>query len=540
MAISRIPIISASISTLIFSILSSDKLLGNKVAMRNGPDLIGWISSSKYFCKHDNLVDLETKIVSDLNIANVLDAFRNPLVYAETSIYRVSSVSTQAIGEFLVGARRIGIPGIQGEICQIVGENHLISIVLSFSLIAIFVSTYICGMIVRDFQISKVLRFLIPVLAIMNFNSISVFLEGGYGQLLATPFFLYAIYNLTRSNIVLNQIGFSSFLIILFSLGTYFDLALIFGFFIFLMWVCNLMLTKINILKTLKKMDLNLIGASLFLGIPGLLSAPRLLLNRLGSGTYGGWDQGRIPTPSNFFGLINWLPPDGVNSYPRSISLTFIEIISSMCIVFFLFRNISNIQTQPILVAFIVYSFLMIVVYLPPGESNNNYTIWKAAGYLSMLLVLFAFLENWQNNNADKFSRLNMLSKATISICILSTIISSFNWTDSWLKGRQFNFNEPDKKMGEIINEYDLIMNGFEGAGSYKMLLIGDIHYLAESRGFSVLSKRSVPARNLAFVLPKKCMNLDCELRSRSLNKNDKFEIIYSNDEYIVYAQSDS
>ena len=134
-SISRIPMISASISTLIFSFLGSDKLFGNKIAMRNGPDLIGWISSSRYFCSQENLINLETKIISDLNIANALDAFKNPVGHSETSIYRVASVATQVNGEFLVGARRIGIPGVQGQLCQIAGEQYLIPLVSSFSLI---------------------------------------------------------------------------------------------------------------------------------------------------------------------------------------------------------------------------------------------------------------------------------------------------------------------------------------------------------------------------------------------------------------------
>jgi len=535
-SISRIPMISASTSTLIFSILGSDKLFGNKIAMRNGPDLIGWISSSRYFCFQENLINLETKIISDLNITNVLDAFKNPISHSETSIYRVASVATQVNGEFLVGARRIGIPGVQGQLCQIAGENHLISIVSSFSLIAVFVSTYICGMIVRDYQINKFYKFAIPVLAIMNVNSISVFLEGGYGQLLATPFFLYGIYCFTRQNNGLNQRGFATLLIVLFSLGTYFDLALIFSLFVFVLWVCNLLLIKRNLLKSLKEFELRLIGVSLLLGTPGLLNAPRLLIDRLGSGTYGGWDQGRMPTPANFFGLINWLPPNGLNSNPRSISLRIIEIVITIMIIAFLWRSRSNIQIQPALAALLIYSILMFLTYSNGREGSNNYAVWKAAAYLSMLFVLFVLSANYENKNVKKKTHLKMFSKTVISLALLLSILSSLNWIDSWLKTRQFNFNAPDKKMKKIINEYDLVMYGFEGAGSYKILLLGDIHYLAESRGFSILSMRSNPVRELAFVLPKKCMNLDCVLKNYSLNLNDKIKIIYSNEEYIIYA----
>jgi hypothetical protein len=88
-----------------------------------------------------------------------------------------------------------------------------------------------------------------------------------------------------------------------------------------------------------------------------------------------------------------------------------------------------------------------------------------------------------------------------------------------------------------IIDKYDLAMFGFEGAGSYKFLLLGDIHYLAESRGFSVLAKRSNPPREMAFVLPnEKCLNLNCKLNQYSFYMNNKLEIIYANKEYRIYA----
>jgi hypothetical protein len=535
--ISKLPMISAFISTFIFSFLSSEKLLGNKIAMRNGPDLIGWISSSRYFCNQGNLTGLETKITSDLNLTNSLDAFKNPIENLDNSIYQVASVVTQVNGEFLVGARRIGIPGVQGQLCQIVGENHLISIVSSFSLIAIFVSTYICGMIIRDYQMKNAYKLIIPVLAITNVNAISVFLEGGYGQLLATPFFLFGVYCFTREEKNFDQRGLASLLIIAFSLSTYFDLALIFGLFILVLWICNLLLTKRNLLKNVKKTDWNLIGIGLLLGVPGLLTAPRLLMDRLGSGTYGGWDQGRVPTPADFFGLINWLPSNGVNSTPRSISIKIIEVSITIVILAFLWKNRLNVQIQPALAAMIVYSMLMFLTYSNGREGSNNYTVWKASAYLSMFLILFALPRNKENQGGKKASDKKDLSKTTIPIILVLTILSSLNWTDSWLSTRQFNFNEPDKKMIAIIDKYDLAMFGFAGAGSYKFLLLGDIHYLAESRGFSVLTKRSNPPRELAFVLPnEKCLNLNCKLNQHSFYMNNKLEIIYANKEYRIYA----
>jgi hypothetical protein len=296
-------------------------------------------------------------------------------------------------------------------------------------------------------------------------------------------------------------------------------------------------LTKRNLLKNVNKIDWSLIGFGLLLGIPGLLSAPRLLMDRLGSGTYGGWDQGRVPTPANFFGLINWLPSNGVNSTPRSISIKIIEVSISIALLAFLWKKRLNVQTQPVLAALIVYSMLMFMTYSNGREGSNNYTVWKASAYLSMFLILFALPRKRENQGGENDSDKNNLPKTAISLILFLTIFSSLNWTDSWLSTRQFNFNEPDKKMVEIIDKYDLAVFGFEGAGSYKILLLGDIHYLAESRGFSVLTKRSNPPRELAFVLPNgKCLTLNCELNQNSFHMNNKLKIIYSNEEYRIYA----
>jgi hypothetical protein len=345
------------------------------------------------------------------------------------------------------------------------------------------------------------------------------------------------VYCFTREEKNFDYRGLASLLIIAFSLSTYFDLALIFGLFVLVLWICNLVLTKRNLLKNVKKTDWNLIGIGLLLGIPGLLSAPRLLMDRLGSGTYGGWDQGRVPTPANFFGLINWLPSNGVNSNPRSIGIKIIEVSITIVILVFLWKNRLNVQIQPALAALIVYSMLMFLTYSNGREGSNNYTVWKASAYLSMFLILFALPKNKENQGGKKDSDKKDLPKSAIPLILFLTIFSSLNWTDSWLSARQFNFDEPDKKMIEIIDKYDLAMFGFEGAGTWKFLLLGDIHYLAESRGFSVLTKRSNPPRELAFVLPnEKCLNLDCELNQYSFYMNNKLEIIYSNKEYRIYA----
>jgi hypothetical protein len=154
-----------------------------------------------------------------------------------------------------------------------------------------------------------------------------------------------------------------------------------------------------------------------------------------------------------------------------------------------------------------------------------------------MFLILFALPRNKENQGGKKVSDKKDLFKTAIPIILVLTILSSLNWTDSWLSTRQFNFTKPDKKMIAIIDKYDLAMFGFEGAGSYKFLLLGDIHYLAESRGFSVLTKRSNPPREMAFVLPnEKCLNSNCKSNQYSFYMNNKLEIIYANKEYRIYA----
>jgi hypothetical protein len=179
----------------------------------------------------------------------------------------------------------------------------------------------------------------------------------------------------------------------------------------------------------------------------------------------------------------------------------------------------------------------MFLTYSNGREGSNNYTIWKASAYLSMLLIIFVLSKNEENQGEKKNFEKRRSTKTMASLVLLLTLLSSLNWTNSWLRTRQFNFTQPDKKMNEIINQYDLAVFGFEGAGQYKFLLLGDIHYLAESRGFSVLTKRSNPARKLAFVVPNtECLNLDCDLNHYSLQINDKLEIVYSNKEYRIYA----
>ena len=119
--------ITIAVSGAAYIFMQNSSLSQARVSIRNGPDLIGWLSAAKYFCLQKSVVPLANRIRDQIGISDPLLAFRNPYQYPATSVYHLASYTDQINGEFLIGAHSYGTPGLQAAFCRVMGESSLTS-----------------------------------------------------------------------------------------------------------------------------------------------------------------------------------------------------------------------------------------------------------------------------------------------------------------------------------------------------------------------------------------------------------------------------
>ena len=208
------------------------------------------------------------------------------------------------------------------------------------------------------------------------------------------------------------------FLLVGFSLATYLD-----GLFIFLVFAPLYFILQGG-LKHVRGKELSVglvnplagVCIGFVAGWPAWDSLPRLVLERVHEGgVTGGWDQGRFPMPTDFWGLFNWLPPDGATNIPWLLTLIVIGIALSAVLHFDAIRSRRSAAKFFILSSFVVYLGLVYVIYKGGLANSNNYALWKMSGYLGALVVLAIVGISSENQSSRPMGA--GLSKYRVDLC---------------------------------------------------------------------------------------------------------------------------
>ena len=508
-------------SAIIYIVLQNNSLRQARISIQNGPDLVGWMSSAKYFCSQQTLSSLSNSIREQIGVSNVFLAFRNHYNFPSTSVYQVPSYSDQINGEFLTSGRRFGLPGLQAGFCRVWGEPALYHTAVALMAVVAILVAVMAVIILRHFRINPVFKMVAILLCALNVNILSVAMEGGFGQFAVTPFLLFVILCLVNSDWRERFLPLALLIFIGFSCATYLDglftFSIIFAIF-FLVPGGVRLLRSTHPFTNLPKLSVAVLGGFI-VGWPIWSSMWRLILERLHQGgTLGGWDQGRFPLPTDFWGLFNWLPSDGANGVPRSSTLKFVEITVLLVILATTIYSRQRLLKHLIFGSTIIYSVLIFVIYKHGLAGSNNYALWKMSGYLSTLIIIgIASSHGRAAKSESEIRGWGFKGERGIPWLIYSlalALIATLTWSHAWIGSRKSSFPIASSQLSSVLNNYDIVVNGYSAGGLAKFALLGDIHYLQPSRGFNIPVKRSIPFRRLAYVLPSSACQTDACLEA--------------------------
>jgi hypothetical protein len=519
------------------SFLLNPSIRQSAISVRTGPDTIGWLSSAKLLRDENFLINLYNRLQTSLNTSDVLLGFHHDSNPTVPSIYTIPSFHDQVNAEFLIGAHRTGIPGVIGSLSYWLGEGSLFHVTNSLVLLANFLIICIGYFYLKSKSVSELNAILISILLAFNANFFSVFMQGGIGQGILTPFLLVIVLQLTAHEKSKFLWKLSVFIFMVASFSTYFDIAL---FFVLFMGVYSLIGSPkrtVAIIKEYASKSVFPVVVALAASFPILSSLPRLLMDRLTSGAYGGWPQGRIPAPSDFFGVTSWLPPDGFNNKPRGLVFTLVIILLSFALLAAIWQQRKLEEMKVVISILGIYFIFMLNTYASLQQSANNYVLYKASAYSMFTIVILAgiFLAK---TNAQRNSK-KQSEKLFMPVFVILTLFTSIGAVNDWLVFRNQTISlQTKEKMADKVSKYDFYVIGFKGVDKAKFVMLGDVHYLDSTRGFNLVTQRSVPPRPLLYIVPPySCKSVECALVQQKFNDQGKFERVFQVPEFDAYIE---
>jgi hypothetical protein len=509
-----------AIPVLIYAYLLNSSFFTPQLSLRNGPDTVGILSSAQYLCENTSLERLQSNVANQLGSGNVEQILKSPIDAQGNSIYKIASFTDQVNAEFLLGAKRLGLPALGAVYCNIGGPEALFRYSNSIILASVFLITLLVYSFLSNFSLQSYLKIIISVVASLNVNLLAATLEGGIVQVFTIPFFLYFTFSLILKQHKNTALSF--FFLLLISLTTYYDLL----FFVGIIVVLYLAFTYIEIFK---KERISLYRYLLYATLFAALLLPNEMLRvlnevatRNNSLSWGGWDQGRKPTPANFMGLINWLPPDGVTNSSRSYVVILLEILVSVLLILTLSRFKQKSSFFVITLGFL-YAVLIAQIYIFGTSPFNNYIALKVAAYLAPFSALVIGFMIFRDSKKQPGISQNKIPMFFGYFFLLLNATAVFTWVSDW---NRYSFvSSFDQNLESLFEEYDVRIEGFKGAGSIQFILQGNLHYGNPIRAFDIPVDRT-PGRELVYLVSK---------QENTRYGFDNFVSVYETNEYQVW-----
>jgi hypothetical protein len=254
---------ATALTGLTFAFLCNRTITQSRFAYRVGPDFFGWSTSSKYFCTNENLIPLSKRISTFLDGTPFRDSLLTPVPAGGKSLWQISSFTDQVNAEFLLQANRLGIQSTLGGFCRIFDATMFSHLMIGMAIWSVASAVLILIHFTDKLSSSPRLILSYSVLGVLNFSLLSVVLEGGYGQLILTPFFLIFVSFLIFEKPYSRELNVTILLLLSVALVAYIDVLLLVApiiaiyFFIYL-----LKKGKFNYSR-IKPMILTLISASI-------------------------------------------------------------------------------------------------------------------------------------------------------------------------------------------------------------------------------------------------------------------------------------
>jgi hypothetical protein len=552
------------IPAIIFMAINGGGLISSSIRLRNGPDLVGWLVSARYLCTGGTLNSLTESIYQQAGSRDLSQIFAHPSSSAfskDATIGAIASTTDQFSGEFLLGANRLGIPGFQASVCKVVGVESLLSSYIALAAIAIFIATVVLYLIGREIGKEKAYCAGFAVLGTLNVAVFSVVFEGGFGQILSLPVFLLIGISLASKVSIRPRLAISSISIAVFAISSYMDVLGISLGFLFIYLILNFpeifddwrrtkpqkspqtlrlfFLEKSGLEK--KRTSIRLLSSVIFLFFLAFTLIPLLAERIGGTGIVGGWGFGWFPAPGDLVGLNNWIPPNGNKHLDARNEIQIVIALFSILTLFFVFVKSGEIGKRVYKSIFCFYLLFLFLEFTKDSQYWNTYAVWKAGAYLAPLFFGFMTLSN--QNKKQRFKRIRVI---TLGLVTILTLTSVYWWGYDYYKNSISINTVVSSKITETIKTQDIYFSGVKGvgAGSASLTLLGDVHYLNPGRIGGVSTKRSVPFRELTYLLHRSfCrqgidIDLSCAREVFGLEPQASLEVLFIEGDFTALASN--
>jgi hypothetical protein len=489
----------------------------SKIAMRNGPDIVGWLSAGQFFCEGNSIHSLKASVSEQLPDSSIEDIFSpapKNLSSRIKHLYSISSLTEQVQAEFLIGAGRSALPYLAGAICTYTGYANISNVFLA--LLALFVFS-IFGTLFSLFILHEIpvgFSILFSMALSLSFPLLAPTLEGGFGQLYSLVSLL-SLWQILVSKFTRQQKSVAIVLVFSSALSGYLDVSFLL---LNLLFFYSIKLRKSS--KLLFRTDKSksrktfLVFLTLILTFPSLKKLPELSRQRFAQDAeyFSGWNQGRLPGPGDLLGFSNWLPDDGISLTSFSGFILLINFIVLLLLICVLIWEWNNQIHRTILLSFgSGYALIVLNIYVLNRDFINNYAAFKFGQYSPIILgviiiAIFSRLKKKTSRNSFKLQtrHISMLLKS-LSIFLSSIfLISSIDHTLGILRNRVFTPNsETIKGLSPYLEQYETLILQFKGGYAYSPVIIGDVRYGFNNRGFEVVPRRANPVRAFMLLIPK-------------------------------------
>lgn len=425
--------------------------------MRNGPDIVGWLSSAQYFEKHSSLQELESWLSKEFQNHPKIDALAKSSWGTKDSIFATAAFTKQAQSEFLIGADRVAIPAFLALISEYFPQNiNIFEIYLALSSLLMFLLLlWILDRLKnkKHYAYRTTITFSITIL-LFSYQLLLPILEGGFGQHFSFIMFAFLLNKTSR------LINFGSILVFCAVYFAYKDLVIFAAPFL----VSHLLLlrTQSNTLRYL-----NLKKLALILGLVTLTTTftfGTFIIERMRSISFGGWEEGFMPSIFDIFGL------SGIYSWSirGSESLTF-SIFSIIITCFLSALILSGLNSNRVRVAGAIVLGFYLFLWFVSTLHQNNYSMWKSLPYFS---IFFASIlsEQWKIDKKDLYARSKHL-KLVASIQAITALVFYFQVEKQIETKRVFSLDSTSQaSIKSIIDNYAIEFKGVNPQQSYALL----------------------------------------------------------------------
>lgn len=459
--IKKIP--TLAIVSIMFVTIYSGGLTNNPdLRLRNGPDIVGWLSSAQYFEKHGTLQELESWLAKEFPNHPKINAFAKSSWGTKDSIFATAAFTKQAQSEFIIGADRVAIPALLAITSKYFPQDiNIFDIYLALSsLLSFLLLIWILDRLKnkKHYSHGTTIIFSVTIL-LFSYQLLLPILEGGFGQHFSFIMFAFLLKKTSRF------ISFESILVFCAVFFAYKDLVI---------FAAPFLVSHFFLLRTQSGTHryLKLKKLAFILGLGTLTTAftfGSFIIQRMRSISFGGWEEGFMPSIFDIFGL------SGIYSWSLRGSENLPFSLFSIVITCFLFVLIlSRFKSSRVHVSAAIVLIFYLLLWLISTLYNNNYSMWKSLPYFS---IFFASIlsEQWQINKKNVHSKSKYL-KLVASIQAITALVFYFQVTKQSETKWVFSLDSSSQaSIKSIINNYAIKFKGVNPQQSYALL--GDMEW---------------------------------------------------------------